>query len=518
VHFGTDGWRAIIGDDFNTLTVARVAAAAATIFREDHPAPVSASAPAAAPASAPGTPAGSPDPAPNTIIIGYDTREDAGRYAVLAATVLASYGFDIVISDAYCPTPTLCWSVASNPAAVGGVMLTSSHNPAEYLGIKLRMSDGGASPASFTARVEAALNDQAPACYAEALANFEVAVNGTPDAPARPLARACYLHFSNLVAPYLTHLAASVDVSAIAAAKLRVVVDPLFGAGRGYLAGLLTQLGVTVVEVNGAQDSSFDGLHPEPIAPWIKRGAQKVVELSFDACFITDGDADRIGAVDAQGSFVNPHRILALVIAHLVEDKKLTGRVVRTLSGSNLIRLQCERLGLPLTTTPIGFKWIYEQMLAGDVLVGGEESGGIGIPTHVRERDGLLMALLLTELMAQRGQTLQQLVSNMLAQLGGFEYARRDLRLSSVQKEAFLAAHVALGGTSIEPYTKRFESIGQKLGALTREDGLKLEFVSGAWLLMRPSGTEPLVRVYAEAPTHEQVEALLNVGCALVTG
>ncbi|MDR3307506.1 MAG: phosphoglucomutase/phosphomannomutase family protein, partial [Coriobacteriales bacterium] len=249
---------------------------------------------------------------------------------------------------------------------------------------------------------------------------------------------------------------------------------------------------------------------------WVERGAAKVRELGYDACFVTDGDADRIGAVDAQGSFVNPHRILTLIIAHLVEDKGHTGRVVRTSAGSNLLKRQCARLGLDLTTTPIGFKWIYEEMLKGDVLVGGEESGGIGIPTHVRERDGLLMALLLTELMAQKAQTLQQLVAALLAQLGNLDYARRDLKLTLEQKTAFLAAHVQ-GGGAADTYASYFSTAGEEVAAITRGDGIKFDFTSDAWLLLRPSGTEPLVRVYAEAATPQQVESLLDLGVALVT-
>ncbi|MDR3307562.1 MAG: hypothetical protein LBS58_01520, partial [Coriobacteriales bacterium] len=288
ITFGTDGWRALIGTDFNTATVARVAEAAARVFRAQNPLP---------------TPAPS---VPNTIVIGYDTRADAGKYAALVATILASHDFDVVLSNAYCPTPTLCRTIARDPAAVGGIMLTSSHNPAQWLGIKLRMADGGASPASFTDKVEAALASGLPSAYEQALANFNAAANGTGEAPAPSLPSAPHIRFANLMTPYLDDLAQQVDAQAIAAAKLRVVVDPLYGAGRLYLASVLRKLGVEVVEVNNAADPTFDGLHPEPILPWVERGAAKVRELGYDACFVTDGDADRIGAVDAQGSFVNP--------------------------------------------------------------------------------------------------------------------------------------------------------------------------------------------------------------------
>lgn len=492
IHFGTDGWRAIIDEDFNLRSAARVADAAARVFAQDSPG--------------------------GTILIGYDTRKDAGRYGALVACVVAAHGLSVQLSNTYCPTPTLCWSVARNDQACGGFMLTSSHNPAEYLGIKLRMIDGGASPASFTNRVEQALDDDVPASFEQAKRCFEAATSGTPDDEAQALEDVPY-RLVDLVNPYLDDLCLLVDADAIAHAGLRVVVDPLYGAGRGYLAGVLTRLGVEVVEVNGADDPTFDGLHPEPIPPWIERGAKKVVELGYDACFVTDGDADRIGAIDARGTFINPHRILTLAIAHLVENRGLTGRVVRTLSGSTLLARQCERLGLELVTKPIGFKWIYEEMLAGDVLIGGEESGGIGIPTHVRERDGLLMALLLAELMAKRGKPLATLVEDMFSQLGRLEYTRRDLQIEPQQKEVFLSLIGSFGAQNdAAACAEAFGDTGEVMVAIDRRDGLKIDFASGAWLLMRPSGTEPLVRVYAEAESMDKVNDLLDCGCALVQG
>ena len=504
IHFGTDGWRAIIDQDFNYRSVARVAEAAAKVFRTHNP-------------EGKTDTLLKPSNNPNTIIIGYDTRRDAGKFAVLVATIIASYGFEVHVSNSYCPTPTLCWSVAKDPAAVGGLMLTSSHNPSEYLGIKLRMADGGAAPEQFTDQVEAVLTDELPKDYEAAVRNFEASVNGTPQSPARALPDASYLQFVDLMTPYLSALTATVDAETIAKAGLRVVVDPLYGAGRGYLAQTLTQLGVQVEEINNAADPSFNGLHPEPILPWVNGGVSKVTELGYDACFITDGDADRIAAIDAEGAFVSPQRLLTLLIAHLVEDKQLTGRVVRTVSGSNLIKRQTERLGLELATTPIGFKWIYAEMKAGNVLIGGEEGGGIGIPTHVFERDGLLMALLITELMAKRQRPLKQLVDDMLAQLGNLEYDRRDLKLTPEQKDAFLDTHLKSKKTA-QQYTPSFEGIGEKIESIECIDGIKLNFASDAWLLMRPSGTEPLVRIYAEADNKEQLEAILDIGCAFAGG
>ena len=277
IHFGTDGWRAIIGEDFTDDNLVRVVDAAARVFKEDAVA------------------AGRPADAPGTLIVGHDCRQDAHAYARLAAEVAAAHGFRTLLTQDYCPTPTLCWSVAQDADAVGGIMLTSSHNPAEYLGVKLRMADGGAAGKEFTDRVEAVLPD---AATAERGACEE----------------------ADLMTAYLDALKRRVDVGAIRNANLRVVVDPLYGAGRHYLADLLRALGVEVCEINNAEDPTFDGLHPEPIPPWVDRCIAKVPELGYDAGFINDGDADRIGAVDEHGNFVNPHRIITLLVSHLAED------------------------------------------------------------------------------------------------------------------------------------------------------------------------------------------------------
>jgi phosphomannomutase len=388
------------------------------------------------------------------------------------------------VSDRYCPTPTLCWSVAHDDDAIAGVMLTASHNPAPYLGFKLRMDDGGASPVSFTERVEAELVDEPPT----ARGTFETV---------------------DMMGPYLASLAAMVDAEAIRGAKLRVAVDPLYGAGQGYLAGMLRSFGVDVAEVHHELNPGFGGLHPEPIPPHIDEVRELVRTQGLDAAFITDGDADRIGAADRTGAFVNPHRIICLVARHLVEDKGMTGRIVKTLSTSVLVDRLASRLGLEVVTTPVGFKWIYEEMVRGDVLIGGEESGGIGIPSHVRERDGLLMAMMLAEMMAQRGMGLGELVDDLLALTGPMEYRRLDLRLDASVKEAFVAAMPAMAPAEIADLP---------VGDILRVDGIKFLLPDDAWLLMRTSGTEPLVRIYAEASSAGVVDDLLAAGSALVLG
>lgn len=465
IHFGTDGWRAIIGEDFTPDNLNRVVAAAARIFKEEAVA------------------AGRDADAPGTLIVGHDCRQDAHAYAELAAQVAAGEGFNVLLTEDYCPTPTLCWSVAHNDDAVGGIMLTSSHNPAEYLGVKLRMADGGASPAEFTDRVEAVL----PPEPTDILGPFQTA---------------------DLMTDYLAALRELVDVEAIRGANLRVVCDPLYGAGRHYLADLLRDMGVEVVEIHNAEDPTFAGLHPEPIQPWVDEGLAKVGELGYDALFINDGDADRIAAGDSRGNYVNAHRIITLLTKHMV-DRGETGRVVSTVTASAMLDRMCRKLGLELVSTPVGFKWIYGEMEKGGVMIGGEESGGIGLPDHVKERDGLLMALLLTECMAQSGKDLGTIVDEMLADIGRLEFARRGLSITDEQMARFRAE-------TVPTYTAD-EIAGKRVLGVDRRDGVKLLLEGDAWVMMRPSGTEPLVRIYAEAATTDEVNELLDAAETVVT-
>lgn len=465
IHFGTDGWRAIIGEDFTPDNLNRVVAAAARIFKEEAVA------------------AGRDADAPGTLIVGHDCRQDAHAYAELAAQVAAGEGFNVLLTEDYCPTPTLCWSVAHNDDAVGGIMLTSSHNPAEYLGVKLRMADGGASPAEFTDRVEAVL----PPEPTDILGPFQTA---------------------DLMTDYLAALRELVDVEAIRGANLRVVCDPLYGAGRHYLADLLRDMGVEVVEIHNAEDPTFAGLHPEPIQPWVDEGLTKVGELGYDALFINDGDADRIAAGDSRGNYVNAHRIITLLTKHMV-DRGETGRVVSTVTASAMLDRMCRKLGLELVSTPVGFKWIYGEMEKGGVMIGGEESGGIGLPDHVKERDGLLMALLLTECMAQSGKDLGAIIDEMLADIGRLEFARLGLSITDEQMARFRAE-------TVPAYTAD-EIAGKRVLDVDRRDGVKLLLEGDAWVMMRPSGTEPLVRIYAEAATTDEVNELLDAAEAVVT-
>ena len=488
IHFGTDGWRAIVGEDFNRENLVRAARATAQAFLERSAQTLLERT------------AKSDNVIAQRIYIGYDTRDKADEFAALVAEVMSASGLEIVLSDRYIPTPALCWTVAKDELAIGGVQLTASHNPAGWLGLKVRMSDGGASPAEFTDEIEKLL-----AC--EEFARMSAA--GT--APSEPFSCASTnpVITKDVLTPYLDALCQFVDAQAIKEAQLKVVVDPLYGAARGYLADVFERLGVEVVRLHDSCDPSFGGLHPEPIPPWTDGAAALVKEVGAQAGFVTDGDADRLGAVDEEGNFVSPHTIIALIAQHLIENRNCSGRIIKTLSTSVLVDRIGRKLGAEVTTTPIGFKWIYEEMLAGDVLIGGEESGGIGVPSHVRERDALLMSLLLTEMMTKRGVSLKALVDQLEAQVGKLYYQRKDMHIDHKQMEHFRAklptfAPTHLANAAVEEYVHL--------------DGAKFLLENDEWLLLRASGTEPLVRIYAEAGSKDRMEELLACGAALVGG
>lgn len=457
IRFGTDGWRAVIADTFTYANVRRIADAAGQVFSEDSPGA--------------------------HVVVGYDTRFEAGSFAAATAEVLASHGLRVTLSDRAIPTPTLSWATDRSDAAFG-VMLTASHNPAEYCGFKIKTADGGSAPPDLTKRVEAAMPDVAT----EARGAYET---------------------SDVVTAYLEELKTLVDAEAIGAAGLRVVVDPLYGAGQGFLANVLADLGCEVFELHGDVNPGFGGLHPEPIPPHVDEACDLVRDGEFDAGFFTDGDADRIGACDSYGTFVNPQRIFSLVLRHLVEDKGRRGDVVKTLTTSVLLDRLCNHFDLTCETTPVGFKYIYEKMVSGDVLIGGEESGGIGVPSHLRERDGLYMALLLAEMMATTGRGLDELIADLFEITGPMEYGRIDLKLDVATHEALRAKLPSLAPSEIAD---------RAVERIDRTEGVKFWFPQDAWLMLRVSGTEPLARVYAEAPSAADVEELLAGGRALVLG
>ena len=458
IHFGTDGWRARTDGDFTEESVVRVADAAGALWSRSEPGAI--------------------------VYVGYDTRPEAERFARLTGMVLAGHGLVAKVCDRYAPTPALSWTVSRDERACGGIMVTGSHNPNDYLGIKLRVADGGVGSTEFYEELERAIDPEAT------------------DARG-PISR------TDFVTPYLDHLTTLVDGDAIASVRLKIVYDPLYGSARNYLPDVLRALGVETAEIHGRTDEETDEIHPEPIEPWVDECEQTVIATGACAGLLNDGDGDRVGAVDERGRFVSPQKIIALVLGHLVVNRGMTGRVVLNSSSSVVPRRVAKALGCRLSIKPVGFTHIYEEMLKRDVLLGGEEAGGIGVSGHMPERDGLLMNLLLCELMAMAGKPLGELVDMLERSCGRYYYARHDLRLEGEVTEML---------RTLLPGLNPSEVAGSAPVAVSHMDGLRLEFEDESWLMLRPSGTEPLVRVYAEAPTVGRRDELLDAGSAIARG
>ena len=457
IKFGTDGWRGLIGDDFTFANVRRVAAAIADYVRKES------------------TPAAG-------LVIGYDTRFLSPECAQLAAEVVATVGIPVVLADRATPTPAISYAVVARRTA-GAIIITASHNPYRWNGIKFKAPYGGSAGPAIMRRIEAHLH------------RLERAQER------RRKKRSAPIQTSDLVTPYLERLKQLVHLDRVRDSGRRFVIDPLFGTARGLLVRLLKEAGVPCREIHAELNPLFPGLNPEPIEPHVSELRHVVREGGYDAGFATDGDADRVGAIDRDGSFIDSHKIFSLLMRHLVEDLGVRGEVVKTFSTTQMIDKLARKHKLPLHITPIGFKYICELMLTRDILIGGEESGGIGIKGHLPERDGILNSLLLAELMADKGRSLGELVRELSEEYGPHEYDRVDLELARATAQRVVRL-VAQG--------KMKRVAGLKVTAIDDLDGAKMRFGDSAWLLVRASGTENLLRLYAEAPSREQVKALLD--------
>ena len=456
IKFGTDGWRGVIADDFTFANVERVAAAMAAYVKAE----------------------GEPQ---RGLIVGYDTRFISAEAADVVAQVAAGAGIAVTLADQPTPTPAVSYTVVARKAA-GGIMVTASHNPYKWNGIKFKASYGGSAAPSIMSRIEEHLDKSEPR-----RAKSGIAVD-------------------DLVTRYLARLRELVHLDRIASSGRRLVIDPMYGAGRGVLARLFQPAGIPFCEIHGEHNPLFPGLNPEPIEPHVSDLRRTVKDGGYDAGLATDGDADRLGAIDRAGGFIDSHKIFCILLQHLVEDLGLRGEVVKTFSTTRMVDKMAAKYGLPVHLTPIGFKYICELMLTHDILIGGEESGGIGIKGHLPERDGLLNSLLLAEVMADRGKTLGELVEELSAEFGPHEYGRVDLEVRREAMARLLAR--------VKDHT--FKKVAGSLITNTESlDGFKMSFGDAAWLLVRPSGTENMLRLYAEAPTREQVHALLEEMTAL---
>lgn len=473
IHFGTDGWRAVISDTFTFANLRMVAQAIADAERTDIQ-----------------NGGAAKNGAPH-IVVGFDTRFLSDRFARDVACVLAANGLKVHLTQADCPTPALSFAV-KDLGARGGVMITASHNPPRYNGVKLKAAYGGSAPLELCHRVEIYLNDNETRGRGPTVMEYEQAIQSGMIARFDP------------IPSYEAQLRKLIDFAAIKRNPQRVVVDSMFGSGRGQIARLLQECGCDVVEIRGEMNPGFGGVHPEPIMPYLQdlQDALKAHPGYFGVA--TDGDADRVGAMDETGEFVDPHKIMALALRHLVEVRGLTGKVIRTVSTTRMIDRLAAEYGLKIEETPVGFNHIADHMLAGDVLIGGEESGGISFRGHIPEGDGILMGLLLVEMVAHSGGTLRELVADLLKKVGPAHYARKDLRLSRpIEKKEMNSRLLAGAPASIG---------GEEVIKVANSDGTKYILADDSWLLIRPSGTEPMLRVYAEGRSPQMLAALMVYG------
>jgi len=456
IKFGTDGWRGVIAEDFTFDNVAKVALAAANYFKRHKK-------------------------IKNGVVVGYDARFLSQEFAEKTAEVLANRGIHVIISDKISSTPMVSF-LTKKLGAAGGVVITASHNPAKYNGFKIKGDFGGPAHPEMIEKVER-----------------ELKKIRTP----RVVARHSFQEFvekgiirrMDFTDAYVQDVKSKIDVMKIQSAEIKIAYDAMHGAGQGVLEKIVP----LKVSLRQSFNPSFGGSHPEPLPQHLAELSRVVVQDNCDIGIATDGDADRIGAFDEKGNFVDSHRIFALLLKYFVEHKKWRGEVAKSFSVSQIINKMCQKYQLVLHETPIGFKYLCRLMTERDILIAAEESGGLGVKGHLPERDGIYIGLLLCEIMATRGVKLGALVEELMAEFGWHYFNRYDAHLTEKEKQRILSV-----------YKKGVRKLGDfEVQRVETKDGYKL-FVDNGWTLVRASGTEPLIRFYAESDSPDKVEQLLQ--------
>jgi phosphomannomutase len=455
IKFGTDGWRDLIGRGFTAPRLRQVTRGLALWLRSRKNA------------------------ASRQVLVGFDTRFLSRHFAREACLVLSSQGFEPILSDRVIPTPCISWNVRNRQAACG-IVITSSHNTGQYNGFKIKLSEGCSA-------------------FEQETLEIERGANGSSGEPAPHPAT---VQEQDFLEPYLEALKARVDWPLLMKSRLKLVADSMHGAGGDILAMRLASGGLQWLPFRDQPDPLFGGVQPEPVGENMDALRREVVRQGAAAGIANDGDADRVGLVDEHGEVVNAHQLLGLLVEHLAGRRGQTGEVVKTFSGTQLVDRLCGSLGLRLHETPVGFKHIARVMLQREVLVGGEESNGFGFGDHLPERDGLLGALRIAEILAQTRLPLSRLIAELRQKHGLFHYDRLDLHLPGAKPEG------------IRSFLKTWQPAslaGRKVAGRSDLDGAKF-LLGDSWLLLRPSGTEPLVRIYSEALSRQEVNALLAEG------
>lgn len=479
IRFGTDGWRGVIGHSFTFSNVGRVAQAIAAFLRSPQRRELRLY-------REWGVPCRPPEAG---VVVGYDTRFLSREFAAFLGGVLEASGIPARVSAEPVPTPALSYAVVQREAALG-VMITSSHNPFYYNGIKLKPEFGGSAPPEVTQLVEKLLPQ-----------SFSTEAQGEPE-----------VEEVDLKGPYLARIKELIDLRALQAAPLRVVVDAMYGSAQGYVSQILEELGVPYVAIRSRQDAHFGGKRPEPILAnlgplraVIAAERKRLRRGQLLVGVVTDGDGDRVAAMDEEGNLIDAHRAYALIFRHLLR-KGLRGVAVKSVSLTDMVEKIAKKYDVKVEETPVGFKYIVEKMIREDALIGGEESGGIGIKGHIPERDGVLNSLLLLEIVAQERKPLSAIVNDLMQEIGYHYYDRRDLHLEERHEVVELLQK-----------KKPARFAGRRVVAIETLDGVKLRFADG-WLLFRASGTEPLLRLYCEMDRPEKVREVLDEAERYVRG
>ena len=460
IKFGTDGWRAVIAREYTFANLERVAQAYADHLLQSGPSP--------------------------SVVIGYDRRFLSELFAQRAADVLAGNGAQVSLFAEAVPTPLISWAVKELKAE-GGIVITASHNPADFNGFKIKAPWGGSAAPETTRAVEE-LVDAQPAKRA----NVVIGPDTAKLAPA--------------VESYRRQIASYVDLERLRAAHGTVIVDPMHGSGGDWVESFLSGGTLTVETIRGYRDPLFGGVNPEPIDSNLGALKTRVSETNALVGLATDGDADRVGAVNERGETMNMHQVVPLVLLHLVRERKMTGGIVRTFSQSVLLKRIAAAFNLPIYETPIGFKYIADLMLKDDILIGAEESGGIGVKGHIPERDGILNSLLFLEAIVTAGVTPSEMLAALHREFGEFHFGRKDLHVQPEPGQQLVEDLARNPPSQLASYS---------VTGVETMDGTKLLFDDESWLLFRQSGTEPVLRIYSEATSVAKTQALLSAGESL---
>lgn len=466
IKFGTDGWRAVIADTFTFQNVELVSQAISEWVNRDL---------------------GRIGGLAKKVAIGFDTRFMSEDFAKIVAGVLAANNIEVLLSNAPVPTPALSYGVPRN-RCVAGIMITASHNPFRFNGIKIKTAQGGGAGKNITDRVEGYLcqTEVRKTSVREAMESRRIAIyDFRPD--------------------YVKFMKGYVDLKKIKNARFKVLMDVMHGSGDSLIAEVLAGTKVRLSLMREEINPYFEGKKPEPVVEFLGEIIKRVGKEKFDLGLVLDGDADRIAAVASGGEFIHPQKILGLLVLHLVRNRGRQGGIVKTICGTTMLDKIAEKLSLKIYETPVGFKYISDLMISENIVAGGEEAGGMGFQDYIPERDGTLAGLLLLEMMVYQKKNIKKIVAEMEKEFGRYYYQRADVKLSKgrVDLEKFKASRTLLGKPVVE--VKDF-------------DGVKLICKDESWLMLRPSGTEPLVRIYSEAKSLTRAKQLLRHGQSLLKG